>query len=589
MVKIIRFFLLVAIFILNESALTQKPSFYNPVADSLFKTGVELFKLGLNYRVYLTDTSAGRGYFLNAYSKFDSVISLGLNHRTTASYLMASKVLCYLNRFSDARDLLRRFLSKFPESEYVEDAHYTLGLIYFKLGNLDDALLEIDRAVQVSKGDPTRYKKVISAIIDSVDISTLQKLADMVSSTEVKYLVVVKVADGIALSRRYEDAKKYIADKLRYFNGTEFYGRLMFKISYYERLLVRPEVKIGVLLPERQSLSESILKGIELAIEEHNLNFNPKVGIELRYYNSFDIDRKVLSFKKIPEIAAIIGPIYSEDVQICARFINDLKIPLISPTATSDGLANLSDYIFQLNSDYMTRARAIAQFAIFSLGLKYFFVLAPNDERIKPFVDPFVDEVRLNSAQVMKIQFYNPDETDLRSYFREMRVIIDSFKITPDSVGLFAPILNPDFIGIITSQAFYHDMNFKILGNDIWNNFNELYLNRRYADGVIFTTGWKVDFGSQAYRNFVKVFKGRYGIEPDEFSIYGYDTARFLLEVIKSGMLTASEVYNAIKKYQFFGIGKDVVFENGRVNRSIAILVFKDNLIQELTKWTVRR
>jgi ABC-type branched-subunit amino acid transport system substrate-binding protein len=587
MAKIIRFLLLIVI--TKESVLTQGYSFFNPVADSLFKAGVELFKFGLNSRGHLADTSGGREYFLNAYLKFDSVIALGLNHRTTASYLMASKSLCYLNRFAEAGDLLRHFLSKFPESEYVEDAHYTLGLIYFKLGDLDDALLEIDKSIQVSKSDPTKYKKVISALVDSVDLTTLQKLADKVLSTEVKYLIVVKVADKIALSGRYEDAKRFIADRLRYFRGTEFYERLMFKISYYERLLVRPEVKIGVLLPERQSLSESILKGIELAVEQHNLNFSPKVGIELRYYNSFDIDRKVLSFKKVPEVSAIIGPVYSEDVQICARFINDLKIPLISPTATSDGLADLSDYIFQLNSDLTTRARAIAQFAVFSLGLKYFFVLAPNDKKIKPFVDAFVDEVKLGSAQVMKIRFYNPDETDLRSYFREMKAVLDSSKVPLDMVGLFAPILNSDFIGIITSQVFYHDMNVKILGNDIWNNFNELYLNRRYADGVIFTAGWKIDLESQEYKNFVKFFKDRYGIEPDEFAIYGYDTARFILEVIKSGMLTPGEVYNAIKKAEFFGIGRDIVFENGRVNRSIAILVFKDNLIRRLTQWTIKK
>lgn len=578
---------------LNFSTFAQTEKFFNPTADSLFKSGVELFKLGLNSYVLQGDTS-GLNYFSLAYSKFDSVIALGLNHRTSASFLMASKSLCYLNKFNDAEKLLKGFLSIFPESEYLEDALYTLGLVYVKLGNFKEAIFKLDEAIKKSSLNKDKYIKIVSAVIDSLKPYELEELDKVDLSPDVKYIIVVKNSDRLVSAGKTENAKRYVADRLRYFQGTGYYEKLMLRISYFERLMVRPKLKIGVLLPKDDGLSKSILSGMEIGIDEHNLNSAVKVGLEVKYYTSRDIDQKLLEFKNSPNVVGIVGPIYSEDVELCARFADRVKVPVVSPTATSDGLTKLSDYIFQLNSDYTTRSRALAQFAIFSLGLRYFLVLAPNDKRIKPFVDAFISEVKNNSAEVIAVQYYNPDETDLRPYFRNLTAKVDSYKIpikeiSQENIGLFAPILNPDFIGIISSQVYYHDLNVKILGNDVWNSYTELYMNRRYTNGVIFTSGQYVDFENLDFKNFARLYKERFGSEPDEFSIYGYDAVRLILKMIENGKLTADEVYRELVNYKGEGIGRDIIFDGSRVNSSISILIFEDNIIKRISKWTLSK
>ncbi|MEN3039376.1 MAG: ABC transporter substrate-binding protein [Candidatus Kryptonium sp.] len=589
MVKIFRIILFLILF--SSYLLSQGDRIYNPIADSLFKTGVEFFKLGLNARILSGDTS-GASYFHNAYLNFDSVISLGVNHRTTASYLMIAKSLCYLNKFDAAEKVLKGFISKFPESEYIEDAYYTLGLIYAKIGDYKQSLISLDKAVAKAKDDKLRYLEVISAVIDSINDAELGNLEKFDLTLDTRYLILRKMSDNLISSGKIESAKRYVSERLRYFQGTEFYEKLIFQINYYDRLLVRPKVKIGVLLPEKQSLSDAILKGIEVAVDEHNISSNPKVGLEVKYYTSRDVDQKLLSFKNAPDVIGIVGPIYSEDVELCARFVDQVKIPIVSPTATSDGLTKLSNYIFQFNSNYTIRSRALAQFAIFALGLKTFIVLAPNDKTIKPFVDAFIDEVRKNSGKIIAVQFYNPDETDLRPHFRNLILKIDSLKVPisevgSEDIGLFAPILNPDFIGIISSQVYYHDLKVKILGNDVWNNFDELYLNRRYTDGIIFTSGQYVDYESFSFKNFARLFKEKFGVEPNEFSVYGYDATKMILKIASEGKLTPSEVYDRLKNCENFGVGRDVIFTGERVNRSVSILVFKDNLVRRLSQWTV--
>ncbi|CUU08486.1 ABC-type branched-chain amino acid transport system, substrate-binding protein [Candidatus Kryptobacter tengchongensis] len=590
----IRFLRLILFFVfVNCYLLGQSDKIYNPVADSLFKSGVEFFKLGLNARVLRGDT-AGMIYFSSAYLNFDSIISLDLNHRTTASYIMASKALCYLNRFGDAEKLLKKFIDRFQESEYIEDAFYTLGLIYVKFGEYKRALLSFDKAISKSKYEKLKYIDVVSAVVDSISVSELGEIGKFELTPEVRYLIVRRISDGLASSGKVENAKRYVSNQLRYFQGTEFYEKMMLQINYYDRLLVRPKVKIGVMLPEKQSLSESILKGLEIAIDEHNLNSNPKIGIDVKYYTSRDVDQKLINFKNSPDVLAIIGPIYSEDVQLCARFGDQVKIPIISPTATSDGLTELSKYIFQFNSNYTIRSKTLAQFAIFALGLKNFIILAPNDKIIKPFVDAFINEVERNSGKVIAIQFYRSDETDLRPYFRNLITKLDSLKISApvgevvsEEIGLFAPIINSDFIGIISSQIYYHDLKVKILGNDVWNNFDELYMNRRYTDGVIFTSGQYIDRESYSFKNFAKLFREKFGADPDDFSIYGYDAGRLILKIVSEGKLTSDEVYEALKNYEMAGIGRDVIFDAERINKSVSILVFKDSLIRKLSQWVV--
>ncbi len=581
------------VLVLNFSIFAQTEKFFNPVADSLFKSGVELFKLGLNSYVFQGDGS-GLNYFSLAYSKFDSVIALGLNHRTSASFLMASKSLCYLNRFNDAEKLLKEFLSIFPESEYREDALYTLGLIYTKLGNFKEATFKLDEAIRKSDLNKEKYIKIVSAIADSLEPRELEEIEKSNLSPDVRYIIVVKNSDKLVSAGKTENAKRYVADRLRYFQGTGYYEKLMLRISYFERLMVRPELKIGALLPKGDGLSKSILSGLEIGIDEHNLNSGVKVGLEVKYYTSRDVDQKLLEFKNSPNVVGIIGPIYSEDVELCARFADRVRVPIVSPTATSDDLTKLSDYIFQLNSDYRTRSKALAQFAIFSLGLKYFLVLAPNDKRIKPFVDAFINEVKNNSGEVLAVQYYNPDETDLRPYFRNLTAKVDSYKIpikevSQEGIGLFAPILNPDFVGIISSQVYYHGLNVKILGNDVWNSYTELYMNRRYTNGVIFTSGQYVDFESFGFKNFARFYKEKFGSEPDEFSIYGYDAVKLILKAIEKGKLTADEVYKDLVNYEGEGIGRDIIFNESRVNSSISILVFEDNVIKRISKWTLSK
>ena len=78
-------------------------------------------------------------------------------------------------------------------------------------------------------------------------------------------------------------------------------------------------------------------------------------------------------------VVAVLGPISSDEVFASAGVANAKQVTLLTPTATSNGIAAIGPYVFQGNPDYDTRGRAMAAFAWDRLGARKFAVLAPTE------------------------------------------------------------------------------------------------------------------------------------------------------------------------------------------------------------------
>ena len=85
----------------------------------------------------------GQNDFKEAYLSFQKVIEDPVrNQRTTAALIMSAKTLFQLHSFRESIRLLKDFLDTFPQSNYAEDAHYTLALNYYRLNRYPDAASE---------------------------------------------------------------------------------------------------------------------------------------------------------------------------------------------------------------------------------------------------------------------------------------------------------------------------------------------------------------------------------------------------------------------------------------------------------------
>ena len=612
----------------------------------------------------------GQNDFKEAYLSFQKVIEDPVrNQRTTAALIMSAKTLFQLHSFRESIRLLKDFLDTFPQSNYAEDAHYTLALNYYRLNRYPDVASELLIVLESGKERKTflRSQRIFENVAS--EFLTAQEIKDLLyfSKTErSKKLLTLHLAELEFDQGLYTESMAHAREVL---SGKEDPLSAQRARSLLVRVQSGTSVKLGVILPLMQKtdgasrekkLAYEILDGIKYAVDEYNLK-NAKQGvtvvIDVRDSEKDPLvaAREIQPWLDDKEFIGIVGPIFSYEVSPVAGIANSRKIPLITPTATDNGIAAVGDYVFQANPDYSTRGKAMAQYAVLKLGLKNLAVVAPSFQPSSAIADSFVQESIRLGARIISDKRYFKGATDLRYLFSAMRreaavfgneqsidfkgtvsypeiikrlsaigvrkSTIDSLaekqgkvivqrlfgqngKAIADSLGIplqvepfyldslqypltsiqavFSPISSSSEIGIITSQLTYYNIKATILGSGEWNDPTELDLNKRYADGVIFSSDRWVE-NSYAYGQFTSQFFQATQRQPIDNVLFGYDAMALVLTQILNGGTTRERLTDLLAKVSDFpGYHSKISLTENRVNSYLHILQYKKGKISKI-------
>ena len=160
---------------------------------------------------------------------------------------------------------------------------------------------------------------------------------------------------------------------------------------------------------------------------------------------------------------------------------------------------------------------------------------------------------------------------------------LDSLQYPVSSIDvIFCPISNSHEIGVLSSQLAFYNINATILGSGEWYDANELDLNKRYTDGVIFGSDRWVERNDQTNRILSK-YAQRFGRTISENVMFGYDVMTLIIHQFKDGALTRDQLADALKKVnEFTGIRNTISLTKDRVNSSIHILEYKHGAVSKL-------
>ena len=351
-------------------------------------------------------------------------------HRATGAFIMGAKAFYELKDYRESIRLLKNMIDLYPKSTYIDDAHYTLALDYFRTGRYEDAAAECITVLQTSheKQLSTRSEKLVEMLtLSYLTLPELQRLQSDAKNDEMKSLVAVRIAEkllrtgDIATAGEMLHKIALLPPKIKYVNDA---------LALLEQIENRG-MKIGVMLPlmlkaespSTRELGLEFLEGIKLAIDEYNQKVPLKISLEVR-----DTERDPSTAARLVsdlcadvKVSAIIGPISSNEVFASAGIANERGVPLITPTATANGIAAIGPYIFQANPDYDTRGRDAAAFAYDTLGARNFAVLAPSDVVGKQLAESFIAEINSLGGEMIDVQWYEPGSVDLRTELMSMR------------------------------------------------------------------------------------------------------------------------------------------------------------------------
>jgi ABC-type branched-subunit amino acid transport system substrate-binding protein len=409
--------ILVTLFIGHVFVAAQGAVRYSDEAEKIFLEGVQRFESN--------NFDGANEDFARIVARYPS------SQRASAAYLMEAKSLFHLRRYDESVQLLTSFLQANPQSRYLADAHFTLGLDYYLARRYEPAAGEFLKVLNltteetlVSEAQPL-LESICSEHLDAVAVKRLYLTA---ASQEAKFLVAFKLSEKYISAGRPEQLRDLLGQLVSEYPASVYVARATELLRLFGN---EPTVKLGAVLPLFQDSKEpsvkeigaEMLQGIQYAIGEARTKSG--VWIDLKYVDSEADSAKAVEVVRTlsddRDVVAIIGPVYSAEVSASARVADDKGVPLVSPTANANGLASLGSYIFQANPDFDLRGRASARYAMQHLGLRTFAVLAPSDSYGKLMAESFLAEIARLGGTIIGTEWYQRGTTDLQEQFMAIR------------------------------------------------------------------------------------------------------------------------------------------------------------------------
>ena len=263
-------------------------------------------------------------------------------------------------------------------------------------------------------------------------------------------------------------------------------------------------------------------------------------------------------------IVAVIGPIMSAPAATVAAWLgsNFQNIPMLTPTATDDGIAKMGPNIFQVNITMDNLAKSIADFSTRCLGIREFAILSPLGGYGASMSQSFTSAIERRGASIVAFRNYEEGRPDYKTEFSLLRDVrfkqlnrreniargasdLDAVNAkerraymqdsTFNIPGIFIPATNPGDAGLMAGQVAFNKISGVLLGASGWYGRELLIQGKRQVDSSYFSVP-AMDMGgnNENLKKFTADFKERWGAEPGEDKVSGlsYDAANIVFSSI---------------------------------------------------------
>ncbi|MDE2828631.1 MAG: ABC transporter substrate-binding protein [Gemmatimonadota bacterium] len=550
------------------------------------------------------------------------------NQRTSAARFMLAKSHYKLKAYDLALNEAIALQHHYPRSRYISETDLIIGDCYFHQRQIYNAATQYarvltsradirtkaraaDRLSQLSDGE-----KLTDSEIDNLKIDFNRAIID-------EAIAFGKVRWHIKLGN-LETGNKYLSFFLDHHPNGQFTA-LAHQIPIPERTSPQPtpkpqkaRYKIGVIAPLGTPSGEDLRNGITLARDRNPLTSHDQ--IELIFEDSEgDPIRAARAAQRLVEereVLAIIGALTSAVTTPIATMLSAQKVPLIAPTASDDGIASLSPYVFQVNATPGAQGRHIAEHAVNNQSLRTLASLASRDDYGRSIARAFATRAEDLGAEVLIQEWYEPGTTDYRRQFERIRIAglalqapddlaseIDSLILGNIRVAPPPPVVvDPDTVQLEVVEALdgiliaggaedilliapqFHSalVSSQVLGSDGWNHDEVARDGGNYVDGAIFVAKYYDQSHLESVQNFVNAYRSRYGKEQNIVAALGHDAMLSILHGINAGGTTRDRLRDRLETLADIpGATGQISFDKGhRENAWMYMLTIRNRRIE---------
>jgi branched-chain amino acid transport system substrate-binding protein len=555
-------------------------------------------QVGVNEDFNQAISEYNAGNYDLAFSMFQKITNSSFNSKTTIAYLFSGKTEVQLNQFHAADSILTSFLQRFPNSNYADEARLTLAKSYFEEKNYEKAFVTLVNLVESSDSNfYVQYGKETAEKIAYNHLSSFNVEGYFGSDTNPKIRPFILLIESELEIRESDipNAKKYLTSIIQNFpQSTErTKADSIFSKIKSENLTSSTEI-IGVLLPlsgtnvpqSAITASNEILEGIKYAVDQFNKSRNSdKIGLIIRdtEFDQKKIDEIKNEFASNQSIKVILGPIYSNEVRIAIEDFKDIKIPIVSPTATDNDLTSLSPYFFQANPPFSFRGKIMANYVYYVLNLRRLGVFNARQGYSPVLATNFISEFQDDGGQIMADSTYQSNYFNLQNSFAPIAAFRDTLQ------GLYLPLSDKIDAPAVLSQLVQDSLNIPIFGNQDWLYAKGLESYSDISNKLLFTSDNFIDYSSEDFIDFSKDFEQKTKMQTNPDVLYGYDTAKYLLTVLRNSGVSRDAVLRGMEAgIMSIGFHNNIAFDKNHINNYMNILRYDNGKFELVDRFKLK-
>jgi branched-chain amino acid transport system substrate-binding protein len=516
------------------------------------------------------------------------------NTKNTASAFFVSKILVEQKKYIEAENSINNFLEDYPQSKYANEVKNLLIKMYVDKSEFIKAFETCITFVESSTS--IVFKNETKNIAEKIALNNL-KSSDIEQvvhkySTLKPFLILLTGKLYLAEGDNSDALKKFDEITSNYKTSEEYIDALNLKKTIGDSKTSAGFPIVGVLLSltddngrEIESARE-ILEGIKFAFHEYNSEHSEKVGIILSDIkrDKTQISKATNNFIENNDVRCIIGPVFSDDVRDALKEIDRSNIILISPTATDDDLISLSDNFYQANPSLTARGKIFAQYLYYVENKRNIAVINSIEGYSPLLAASFSQEFENLGGKIMVKETYKSKSFSLAEQMTRISSISNSLE------GIYAPISDGSDANAILSQMVQSGLNLEIYGNQDWFLGKGFESSSDLSNKLTFDSDYFIDFNDAEFKLFSESFKKTAGMEINRNILYGYDTAKYILTVIRNIDPTRKNLkYKIESGINVTGFHNNISFDYDRTNKFINIVRYNDGVFQLVDKFRAGR
>lgn len=250
----------------------------------------------------------------------------------------------------------------------------------------------------------------------------------------------------------------------------------------------------------------------------------------------------VAAFQKIAgeNVVAVVGPIFSTNVQAMMPYTDKLKLPLVMGGTNPDLTAAGNPWVFRVRPSDTISTQVMAQFLQDQYKAKKVAIFSATDA--------FGQGGRKGLEAAFKKLGIESKAFEFTSHAGDYTAqLVNMKQFQPDAICTYIPYVED--CGIFLNQAKQMGLTIPIIGSPSLVTSNSVELAKQNAEGIFGVTDFFPEQNDTA-KAYTKAYKTKFAITPDIYSSYSYDAVQVIAKAIAKNGDTPEKIQAGLKAFK---------------------------------------